>query len=1046
LDFAQKRNRDTLHPLLESIAETCIEPGPLHGVMAALSKEDEDVDGSRSEIAKEVCPEDSFIALQACVTSLIRSDVVIDNKTRSAAEEICGLEGKEALSAIHQFAKAKNAFAKLEDDEVSPMTELMVLKDLMDIVCKIAGWTTSKKKSVSALNIFFSYIAFNLMKNSSHEAYCMAKMCLMMSVMEFYRGKHWERKEVTKKDESHCLKWEKADISSMAAECSKENEEQPGNDIEAEEQESVSISVDDSAPPEWKWFLEHVDIHKDQLECPRHESEDTSSSTDDNEHEETGLLDETQTSEFSSEIRTIQNQLMGLEKRIDVHGILKKLKTGDDLPLLEFADIVKLASDLTLLSDSWSVAFRFALDHCNSAKSDEEKTLEFSIVQSGMKMLCLLEFLCEYLRHCSHFEIPAEVQEAHDLVVHSLKLIPSSNLPESYQTLLAKFDRREAESLATLKDFQMLSKGLRQEGTMLKGPLFASETLNLSPLEDASLEEISTPYHMTPSNFEQKVNVASASLVNEAEKKSMSVLNQKIKIEVSLKRNQPTSSSPSDEGDQGSTSSSSSIEQNLDNNEGFKLPSTLTGRFTEGGSQRIPERPIEDAFVDDFEILISGPNEHVSYKIKADIELSMDDKRQLLNATHLAKVYKDTTITRADVEQEEVADATIATAVKHERWTYQLLVESKPLTEFLVHVLRDFHGWFKEFYRQTTQLHRFEWCIMVDNSGSMLAKENQTMEALVLVMEMLKRLEHPFAVARFGNRKSQRILKPFNEHLTHEVGQRILESFSYDEGTYPASGFANIFMIVDGLTQEREPADYISVREEKGIDLVVLNLKDEAQNELMSQIEALWKSAATTYQVLDVSNIVLDVSNINALSGLVSGLMIDEIRHVLENIKSDASNEVHSSSGALSSVMGLDEIQVVPVDQSMKFGKDKMPWLVKKYGNQALFSTSYQSELIPFQDEMEQLEVTLPQSDVFESEALFESFEKGQSKLQGDPNKTSVLKDANEVWKNAMDSLSGDILKTTEASLWCVYFAGYFCIDEVWKKATMRFGNIGGDD
>jgi len=265
------------------------------------------------------------------------------------------------------------------------------------------------------------------------------------------------------------------------------------------------------------------------------------------------------------------------------------------------------------------------------------------------------------------FQQKLKVKEAQKLIVHSLKLIPSKNLPESYQTLLAKFDTREAESLYTLKDFPMPSRVLRQEGSTIKGPSSPLERLNSSPLDDVQIEEISTPTLMTPSILEQKLTTATATLANEEERNLTSVLKQKIKIDESFKQNQPQPSIPSDEEDQGFTRASN-VEQNMDSDEGFKLPSTLTCRVREGGSENI----------------------------------------------------------HRDVERDEVAHATKATAVKHERWTYQLLVECKPLIKFFAEVMQAFGGLFREFYCHITQPHTVEWCIMVDNSGSMLAKDKES--------------------------------------------------------------------------------------------------------------------------------------------------------------------------------------------------------------------------------------------------------------------------------------------------------------------------------
>eukprot|EP00961_Rhodomonas_salina_P088489 1190052-Rhodomonas_salina.1 len=140
--------------------------------------------------------------------------------------------------------------------------------------------------------------------------------------------------------------------------------------------------------------------------------------------------------------------------------------------------------------------------------------------------------------------------------------------------------------------------------------------------------------------------------------------------------------------------------------------------------------------------------------------------------------------------------------------------------------------------------HEFEFCFLVDHSGSMDGRKIQhALEALVLLMEALKRLECRFAVARFGDQTTQQALKTMREALDLEVGQRIVElCLEPDEGTYPAEAvkWANdnqglgwspvdkknvhkfIVMITDGLTAQTKPEDY-RVRDK---NLVIIQIGD----------------------------------------------------------------------------------------------------------------------------------------------------------------------------------------------------------------------------
>lgn len=59
---------------------------------------------------------------------------------------------------------------------------------------------------------------------------------------------------------------------------------------------------------------------------------------------------------------------------------------------------------------------------------------------------------------------------------------------------------------------------------------------------------------------------------------------------------------------------------------------------------------------------------------------------------------------------------------RHERWTFELLTESKPLTRYCNVVLEEFRAYHERFYKNTGFHHRFEWCLLLDNSGSMITK------------------------------------------------------------------------------------------------------------------------------------------------------------------------------------------------------------------------------------------------------------------------------------------------------------------------------------
>lgn len=182
-----------------------------------------------------------------------------------------------------------------------------------------------------------------------------------------------------------------------------------------------------------------------------------------------------------------------------------------------------------------------------------------------------------------------------------------------------------------------------------------------------------------------------------------------------------------------------------------------------------------------------------------------------------------------------------------------------------------------------------------------LLQSKQTLETIVLIIEVFRRLEYPFAVARFGGKQSQRVLKKLYQDFSNVVGQSILESLEFNEGTYPATGFARVahrvwehpipeqekkyrhrtmLLIVDGLTEEKYAPGYSKVTKDKEVDLVVLNLADASQQLVMSEIRELWDQVASGYAVLDVKKV-------DELPLLLAGLISNQVKKVLSKASED---------------------------------------------------------------------------------------------------------------------------------------------------------------
>ncbi|CAF3956268.1 unnamed protein product, partial [Rotaria magnacalcarata] len=196
---------------------------------------------------------------------------------------------------------------------------------------------------------------------------------------------------------------------------------------------------------------------------------------------------------------------------------------------------------------------------------------------------------------------------------------------------------------------------------------------------------------------------------------------------------------------------------------------------------------------------------------------------------------------------------------KIEHWTYQKLVQSKTIAWIIDTMLEEFQKRWEQLLNNRVNQLEVRWCIMIDNSGSMSLHRNLIYESLVILMELLRKMEFKFSVARFGGRTNQKILKDIDQLFTDQDGQFILEAISLDEGTYPATGLARIadkifpvttsepnahqfvLMITDGLTQEREEKSFSTTINKNKINLGIMFIEsiEHSSNDETKDAQAL---------------------------------------------------------------------------------------------------------------------------------------------------------------------------------------------------------------
>jgi hypothetical protein len=182
-------------------------------------------------------------------------------------------------------------------------------------------------------------------------------------------------------------------------------------------------------------------------------------------------------------------------------------------------------------------------------------------------------------------------------------------------------------------------------------------------------------------------------------------------------------------------------------------------------------------------------------------------KQEVLAASNLAELYQQAGTSRKQGQQGSrgstaaaasrsslaaaaaAGSAAAALQAAAGQLTYQRLAASAPMQKASTVVVQQLLRYMELFYKRSSgrQQHSFEVAVLLDNSGSMSRLADETKQALVLLAEVLRRLEVKFAVVRFGRAHGQVVLKALHDPFSAQALQLALEAMTFDEGTYPAS-------------------------------------------------------------------------------------------------------------------------------------------------------------------------------------------------------------------------------------------------------------------
>ena len=417
----------------------------------------------------------------------------------------------------------------------------------------------------------------------------------------------------------------------------------------------------------------------------------------------------------------------------------------------------------------------------------------------------------------------------------------------------------------------------------------------------------------------------------------------------------------------------------------------------------------------------------VAFKVDFSAQQLFLDK--ILDDEEMVRLFKDAEEINAKIRGKRLEDPVKLDLSASRKSTYEKLLENEEFVGMLISAMRRCQPCFEQFYQTIVEMHRIEWCILIDNSGSMRRESIQMNVALALTMDVLRRMEQPFAVARFGDRNSQQMLKMVTDHFTDVIGQKVIESFSYDQGTYIATAIANVaetvwptssseededprchrvmFLITDGITQERKRQDYCVVCRRKSMDLVVLNLTNEAQREIMDTVQSLWDRVALNFQVLHIEQ---DFVSLPArISEMIKAVLITHWKPTKKHDKCFDLSQIGTDD--LFSGLRLDT-NYDDVLENLEEGQ-----LYNKPGlrREDFYDCDYKPHAVPYTMQMTQMITKSPECKEELAEKFIGRWHEAYTRLLTSPEQITRSRTAAAAWMRAEDRLSVDIEGMTQA-------------------------------
>lgn len=306
--------------------------------------------------------------------------------------------------------------------------------------------------------------------------------------------------------------------------------------------------------------------------------------------------------------------------------------------------------------------------------------------------------------------------------------------------------------------------------------------------------------------------------------------------------------------------------------------------------------------------------------------------RQQMEGTNLSDLYNAERTLRRHAESSKIPDVVIHQPKRTGRWTYQKLAECRAMQKMMMIVSGSLRNLMVQLHDNVESPVKFQILCLIDDSYSMTFFEHQMKETIVLLIEVLRHLECPFAIGRFAGKKVANLLKGFDTPFNMNLGEQILESLNCrGKGTCPGDAFKSfleelwsensdteptqriVLMITDGLTTQVDATVYSELCNQYHVTLRTIVLWDASRPRSIGREEILFHNSLSAAGSDQIEVRIVEIftqaedHDSEALSYVLAEILENFFTHLRDQTSSSPSSIISGYSYQLNETISLIE-------------------------------------------------------------------------------------------------------------------------------------------